>query len=351
MQDAECTYVQKKQRLSRISVEEVQTHGDKGINKAAEASEAPQKPKPNVQGQQLMNKIGIADRCRFSFLLKFTRATGINQGYNCNRQFMTDEPHETFLEDDASQANQHLSMLQDSPSRSDGGKTPSTRFNSTRRADRVTEALRLQSSLIWDMFLPFCGQETESTIVLADIISFFSPENILHFVDIFWDRWNPHCLIFHRPTFNIETCPPLLLANMVLMGGCTSSYKADRRIAKSLLDIAEELVFSQPMFSTATRTVASKGIANVGDTEERIHLIQISTLQATYLICIMQKWEGSDGSKIRIQRDQFTKFVSVCTILQDGSPGSALVSKFITGNTGNGVIKSKAWSPTHYIGF
>ncbi|KAJ5385291.1 hypothetical protein N7517_003202 [Penicillium concentricum] len=88
---------------------------------------------------------------------------------------------------------------------------------------------------------------------------------------------------------------------MALMGGCTSPYKADRHIARSLLDIAEAIVFSQPMFSTtATRAEAT----------DQNHLAQISTLQATYLICIMQKWEGSDESKVRIQRDQFTKFVS-----------------------------------------
>lgn len=143
---------------------------------------------------------------------------------------------------------------------------------------------------------------------MASIMSFFSPEHVIHLLDIFWDRWYPHCPILHRATFNVEYCSPLLLASMVLMGGCTSSSEADQRIARSLLDIAENIVFSHPIYSTTTSIPKTTHQDNDPSIMGNIRI-----LQATYLICIMQKWEGSEESKIRIQRDQFTKFVSVCT--------------------------------------
>lgn len=300
LQDSECTYIRKKQRYSQSSVSAGDSHGHNGGNDIASASEAQQKP--TVQGQQLRNKISITDRYRFDFLLKFTRAAGVNEAYNCNRLFMADELYDhSVSEDSTSQTNLDTCLLSEDYRLSYEDKASSTRFNSPTERDIVNDALRLQSSHIWDMLLPLCDEKTEGSATMADIVSFFSPENILHFVDIFWDRWYPHCLIFHRPTFKIESCSPLLLTNMVLMGGCTSPYKADRQIARSLLDIAERIVFSQPMFSTtATRA----------EDIDQTHLSQISTLQATYLICIMQKWEGSNESKVRIQRDQFTKFVS-----------------------------------------
>lgn len=293
--------MQKKQRHLQIPVSAVDSHRDNSGNNIPGASEAQQKS--SIQGQQLRNTIGIADRCRFDFLLKFTRAAGVNEAYNCNRLFMAD--NHSASEDGTSQNDIDSYLLGEDYLWSDGDRASVTRLNSPTRGDLVNDALRLQSSHIWDMLLPFCDEKQEGSITMADIISFFSPENILHFIDIFWDRWHPHCLIFHKPTFRIESCAPLLLINMVLMGGCISPYKADRHIARSLLDIAEGIVFSQSMFSTAaTRTEGT----------DQSHRTQISTLQARYLICIMQKWEGSNETKIRIQRDQFTKFVSVRTV-------------------------------------
>ncbi|OQE01682.1 hypothetical protein PENVUL_c041G06573 [Penicillium vulpinum] len=300
LQDSKCTYLQKKQRYSQISESGINSHDDNDGNDVPNASKPQQKS--SIRGQQLINKIGIADRFRFDFLLKFTRAAGINEGYNCNRLFMANElSGRSATEDGTSQTNLDPCLLDENYLWLDGDKAPFTESNSCTTGGLVNDALRLQSGRIWDMILPFCDEKTEGSVTMADVISFFSPENILRFIDIFWDRWYPHCLIFHRLTFQIDSCSPLLLINMVLMGGCTSSYKADRHIARSLLDIAEAIVFSQPMFSTAATRV---------ECTDQSHKTQISTLQATYLICIMQKWEGSNESKVRIQRDQFIKFVS-----------------------------------------
>ncbi|QQK41724.1 putative transcription factor with C2H2 and Zn(2)-Cys(6) DNA binding [Penicillium digitatum] len=219
LQESECTYIQKSERYPQTSVSAVDDHGGISGLDVPGASEAQQKP--TIHGQQLRTKLGVAGRCRFNFLLKFTRAAGINEAYNCNRLFVADDQHDRSA------------------------------------SEEVTSPM--------------------------------SPNSCLRGGDYRW------------PTFRIESCSPLLLANMVLMGGCISPYKADRHIARSILDITEAVVFSQPMFST---------VATRAKDADQGHRTQISTLQATYLICIMQKWEGSNEAKIRIQRDQFTKFVS-----------------------------------------
>ncbi|RQM07482.1 hypothetical protein DH86_00002994, partial [Scytalidium sp. 3C] len=63
----------------------------------------------------------------------------------------------------------------------------------------------------------------------------------------------------------------------------------------------EELVFAHPIFGDTPDIVDKQGIPD--------HEI-ISILQATYFICIMQKWEGNENAKLRIQRSRFTDFVA-----------------------------------------
>lgn len=312
----ECTYTRTKRR--KLPAEQAFTLGPDVPDPYAahQGSELP----PHQQNVslgicQLRDQVGFSSRRQFNFLLKFTHATGINQGYNCNRSFMADTVSESILYSaDGSDLPIHTMasnpwdfLLEEISLWPDGGKGPLSRFNSPARTDPGDDALSIQCGHIWNMFAPLCDSFTTGPVTMASVASFFSPEHVIHSLNTFWDRWYPHCPILHRPTFRAEECSPLLLANMVLMGGCTSSSQADRQIAISLLDVAENIVFSQPIFSTAATRL---GMARGQNNSENL-AADISILQATYLICIMQKWEGNDESKVRIQRDQFTRFVSV----------------------------------------
>lgn len=310
LRESECTYTRTKRRALHAPTIETDVLDSEDVSRIPNHQQ-----KVALGNCQLKDQIGFSSRRQFDFLLKFTHAAGINQGYNCNRSFMMDiaEAASSDSADDALQANHGASnpwdyLLEEIFLWPDGGKGPLSRLNSPSRTDRAIDALSIQCGHIWEMFAPFCGHITEDSINMASVKNFFSPEHVLYSLDIFWDRWYPHCPILHRPTFKPESCSPLLLANMVLMGACTSSSEADHRIAISLLDIAETIVFSQPIFlsTPTTRTEKPTNQKDDGHTTAKINI-----LQATYLICIMQKWEGKDESKVRIQRDQFTRFVSV----------------------------------------
>lgn len=132
-------------------------------------------------------------------------------------------------------------------------------------------------------------------------IELFTPGNVSRYIDLFWDRWYPHCPIIHRPTFDIQACPAILLLTMSLIGACTSSDPHDRETAQILLDTAEQLLFSHSLFSDDTES----------STDPEMNEERVIILQATYFMCILQKWEGRDAAKRRIQRSRFTAFVAV----------------------------------------
>ena len=164
------------------------------------------------------------------------------------------------------------------------------------------DPVHLKAREIWDNFRPFIERNSTPTVLMTGIVEFFSPEHLVSSLDLFWERWYPHCPIIHRPTFEISHCPVLLLSTMVLIGACTSPSLSYRNEAKDLLDMMEEIVFSNPMFLEQTTGTSI---------DEQSDGQKVSVLQATYFMCIMQKWDGNDAAKLRIQRNRFTVFVAV----------------------------------------
>jgi hypothetical protein len=86
------------------------------------------------------------------------------------------------------------------------------------------------------------------------------------------------------------------------------------------------LVFFQSIFSDPTPSY-----------EPADELVDVNLLQATYFICILQKWDGTSTAKIRVQRDRFTCFVAVC----EKNPNIEVMEDTYVldaGNQGNGAI-------------
>lgn len=83
-----------------------------------------------------------------------------------------------------------------------------------------------------------------------------------------------------------------------------SSHKSDHQGAKQVLDMVEELIFSNPLFSGTAFTTTRKD--DQLETRENVEI-----LQATCFMCLLQKWEGNDAAKLRMQRHRFTSFVAV----------------------------------------
>lgn len=235
---------------------------------------------------------------RFDFLRNFTHASGIDQAYNYKR-CLASEPELTPEQTNASNPWEFLFDDVEAVLADDQPNTTDLAFPDCLFAE---DPVHLKAREIWDIFRPFIERNPTPAVLMTDIVEFFSQEYLVSSLDLFWDRWYPHCPIIHRPTFEISRCPALLLSTMVLIGTCTSPRLSYRKEVKDLLDMMEEIVFSNPIF---LRQTTGTSIDEQSDGQK------ISVLQATYFMCIMQKWNGNDAAKLRIQRNRFTVFVAV----------------------------------------
>lgn len=148
---------------------------------------------------------------------------------------------------------------------------------------------------------------------------FFSPH---------WSVWHSNVNIIHRPSFDVMSCRPILLASMALIGksslnlGSTTTLTVhvlvayvspdpvDNEDAKIWFSCVEEMVFTdddicsdtEPNSPADDRSPAPNVLAS---------LPKLKALQASYIVCLYQNWEGSDASKRRIRRHRFSTVVSV----------------------------------------
>lgn len=223
---------------------------------------------------------------------------------------------ETFSDDFASlfesaieetlESNPWSYFLSEIESGLDGREQLTDFHGTTNLTSYVNDSVVIKIYKIWDLFRSIIDGVPNRSLSMIEVKKHFSCENLSRFLDLFWDRWYPHCPIIHRPTFEIGKCSPLLLLSMLLIGSITSSDSQEHLQASTFLDTVEELVFAHPIFGDTPDIVDKQGIPD--------HEI-ISILQATYFICIMQKWEGNENAKLRIQRSRFTDFVAVRMML------------------------------------
>lgn len=138
--------------------------------------------------------------------------------------------------------------------------------------------------------------------------SFFTPRNIRRFIEYFWSLWYPNCPIVHRPLFDPQTAHPVLICVMVLIGACLSPHDDDGRDARMWMDCVEELVFSNAhhceVHCDTIETAADQ--SQDGWMKERLECIQM-----TYLVCSLQKREGSSDAQTRIRRYRHAAMVTV----------------------------------------
>ncbi|PYI07315.1 hypothetical protein BO78DRAFT_313470 [Aspergillus sclerotiicarbonarius CBS 121057] len=132
--------------------------------------------------------------------------------------------------------------------------------------------------------------------------AWFSPANIGRFLTLFWEIWYPNCPILHKPTFCIDTAPVTLLVAMLLIGACLSVDGDDRAQAHTWLDRTEQLVFSGRSFQeTGTGPVSYTGSSKREFLQE---------LQAGFLICVCQYWEGSSQSRERTRQLTYSSLIA-----------------------------------------
>ncbi|RDW88049.1 hypothetical protein BP6252_00081 [Coleophoma cylindrospora] len=125
-------------------------------------------------------------------------------------------------------------------------------------------------------------------------LSFFAPQNLRKYINLFWDDWYPHSPILHRPTFNEKDCSISLLLSMVLIGAALSPDRDDSLLAQEWFDLAEELAFRE-----ATSEHTFEGLICEAN---KVKLQKPSSLQAAFWMCCLQNWEGNVEAKTRFAR-------------------------------------------------
>lgn len=133
-------------------------------------------------------------------------------------------------------------------------------------------------------------------------LRFFSPANLRRYLGLYWAIWHPNVNFVHRPTFDAVSAKPALLAAMALMGACVSPDMPDNEDARMWLNCVEEIVFIDDDFNSHLGYPVSSSIG--------VHRAKLQALQAAYIVCLYQNWEGTDGSKSRIRRFRFANLVS-----------------------------------------
>ncbi|CAK7226337.1 hypothetical protein SBRCBS47491_006196 [Sporothrix bragantina] len=154
-------------------------------------------------------------------------------------------------------------------------------------------------------------------------LQFFSPPNLHKFLALYWARWHPNVNIVHRPTFDPVDAKCVLVVAMALIGACMSPDADDNRQACLWFNCVEEIVFIDDDFCGRPNgngnPTGSSSLSFPATFDPVTNKRKIQALQASYLVCLYQNWEGTDESKQRIRRYRFSTVVSVARDIGIGS--------------------------------
>ncbi|RSL83513.1 hypothetical protein CEP51_004468 [Fusarium floridanum] len=219
----------------------------------------------------------------FDFLYTFTSLTGIVQSFDCGTLSQRTQTVTEFLQDEA--ARQAKTALFNDP------LITMTRKIVAEIHDLSTSNVRRSAAM-----------KDYSSTTEQSCLQFFSPLHLRKFLALFWNIWHPNCPYIHRQTFDPTTAKPSLVAAMVITGACVSPEPTDNELARTWFNSVEEMVFSDDAFcDDAPYCPLVNPVQGID---------KIQALQAGYLVCTYQNWEGNDNSKRRARRHRFNSLVS-----------------------------------------
>jgi len=147
---------------------------------------------------------------------------------------------------------------------------------------------------------------TWSALLQNMSLQFFSPPQLRKYLALYWAIWHPNVNFVHKPTFDPLASKAILVASMALIGACISPDENDRDNAKTWFNCIEELVFTDGHLLDDSVFTIDCGSDIAGSAKQKIQ-----ALQAAYMVCLFQNWEGSDQSKRRIRRHRYSTVISV----------------------------------------
>ncbi|EFW14787.1 hypothetical protein D8B26_000550 [Coccidioides posadasii str. Silveira] len=132
-------------------------------------------------------------------------------------------------------------------------------------------------------------------------LQFFSPINLRKYLELYWAIWSPNVNFVHRPTFDPVSSKSILVASMAIIGACVSPDPVDNENARMWLNCVEEMVFADDDVNSFP----------VFPFDPAANRRKIQALQACYMVCLYQNWEGTDVTKRRIRRHRYSTVVSI----------------------------------------
>jgi hypothetical protein len=150
-----------------------------------------------------------------------------------------------------------------------------------------------------------CVTFSWSDTVQETCVRFFSPMNIRQYIYFYWAIWHPNVNIVHKPTFDPSSSKPELIAAMSLMGACVSPEPKDLEAAKRWFNCVEEMVFNDDDLCDDTPLPVCRDTGELQWRREKLR-----ALQAAYMVCLYQNWEGASSSKRRIRRYRYSTVVA-----------------------------------------
>ena len=133
--------------------------------------------------------------------------------------------------------------------------------------------------------------------------AFFSPQRLRVYIGLYWAVWHPNVNFMHRPTFDPSVVKAAVVASMAIIGACVSPDARDNDDAKPWFDSVEEMVFRDcDLYADPKSDLSFSSID------------KLQALQAAYMVCLFQNWEGSYAGKRSVRRYRYSTVVAVSFI-------------------------------------
>lgn len=238
---------------------------------------------------------------KFPFLLRFTTQYSLKDSFNT-----APSSHASSLEMNASiQLDPSDIHQKRTSSRSSSSAASSPTFTKSNNAGCLSEAVRNHSTIL-DVRAPEYIASHRIHAAIAPKFrqqgkamngrdsNLFTPNVLAHALDSYWSNWHPNWPVVHKPTFSIDGTPTPLLAAMIVLGSCYRNIEN----ASDWFDAVEDLAFDELELISPSAPLYQK----------------IQIIQAAYLACIFQTWDGGTDARTRVRR---RRFGSVVTAVRD----------------------------------
>ncbi|RGP78351.1 hypothetical protein FLONG3_3487 [Fusarium longipes] len=241
------------------------------------------------------------DNYKFHFLDNFTRRSGLVDSFDCGTHDQRLQVVKSFLETESRTA-----------LREEGNALLSNFV--LLPAPELHDLLLIQTHQILLNIKEVVTVKPRNSVVELEwsavleqaCMQFFSPRNLRKFLALYWHIWHPNVNFIHRPTFQPAKAKSILVAAMALIGASVSPNKAENEQAKMWFNCVEEMIFTDDDFC---RDPQDGQDITVLDPATNVSRIQ--ALQAAYVVCLYQGWEGTEASKRRIRRFRFSTVISM----------------------------------------